>query len=296
MKKKLVMLMMITTVSAFAFAGCGNKEADVVTEDVVVEEAAEEIAEDMEDEAEDEAEEAAEEAEDTVVVENEADAEEEVEVNENEAGDGVSSVNPTLADFNGEYTAEMIESIIPNDHVKMSMEEQGMKMEVCIVRPNVGIFMDMGGTTITMYTSDEYTYLGGVVEGQEVWYKAKGAENLTEGYTEETGDGIKADEIVSISEVRVESRDGIDYNVVDVKTKQVDDFDEEMETEITLYINPTTGYADYMATAVDGTSYEYVISEIDELTLPEGAANAEEMEADALAFAMLGLMMGSLSE
>lgn len=296
MKKKLVMLMMITTVSAFAFAGCGNKEADVVTEDVVVEEAAEEMAEDMEDEAEDEAEEAVEDAEeDTAVEENEADAEAS-EVEETKAEDSASEVNPALVDFDGEYTAEMLEHVIRTDHVKMSMDDQGMKMEICIVQPNVGIFMDLGGTTITMYTSDEFTYLGGVVEGQEVWYKAKGAEELTEGYTEETGDTIKADEITNISEVRVENRDDIDYNVVDVTIKSADDSDDEEETQMTLYINPNTGYADYMATDVDGMTYEYVISELAELTLPEGAANAEEMEADALAFAMLGLMMGSLSE
>lgn len=308
MKKKLMMLTLSVVMAAMLVAGCG-KDAEIVTEETSVEVTeTESAASDNVEDAEQETETA---EEDPITDEEESDAvsvdaeESAVSSEDTKENDTTESSDTTETAENaddgsevvgGEYTAEIIAASIPNNHVKMTITTEGFGMGVSICDENAAITMDLGVSVMEIYSVDQMTYLHGVYEGQDMWSKASGAENLTESYSEDTEEGMQAGNIHNVSAAVKETKNGKEYDVV---TANVDNEAEDgtiTANQYSFYIDPQTLQTEYMIYEEEGMVYETKIETIASIELPEGAAGAQEIGAEELAMQMLGFMFAGYEE
>ena len=312
MKKKFLLLIVSVLSVVLLAAGCGKDEENVVEETAIVTETEvaeadtkdEELEEGAEEDisAEDETED--EKTEDADETSKDADNVETTEDTNETESDTVSedTESDTVTDNAGgeisdtEYTADIIAASIPNNNVKMTVLTEGFGMGVSVCDQDVAIMMDLGVSKMDIYSVDNMTYLHGVYENQDVWVKASGADDLTEGYSEDTEEGMKAENIHNISAAVKETKNGKEHDVV---TAEVDVEAEDGSTSVSqykFYIDPQTQKTDYMIYEQDEMNYETTIEEITEIELPEEAQTAEEIGADELAMQMFAFMFASAGE
>ena len=316
MKKKLIMLTLSVVMAAMLVGGCGKDVENTAEETSVEVTETESVAIDNEEDAEQETQTAEgdiitdEEESDAVSVDAEESTVSSEDTKENDTTESLDTTEVTEGsdttevtenaegdnEMTGEYTAEIIAASIPNNNVKMTITTDGFSMCVSICDENVAIMMDLGVSVMEIYSVDQMTYLHGVYEGQDMWSKASGAENLTESYSEDTEEGMQASAIHDISAAVKENKNGKEYDVV---TANVDNEAEDgtiTANQYSFYIDPQTLQTEYMIYEEEGMVYETKIETIASVELPEGAASAQEIGADEIAMQMLGLMFAGYEE
>lgn len=258
MKKKLLVLLMLTMSFTFIATGCGEKEEARSSR-----QASEEIVEeaDGEENTNEELEEAAE-ATDEITDEVSDEISEKVTDDTDKSADKV-------------YTKERVASAFLFNDVEMTISSTNEQVTVINSGSNVLISSTNEEEKMQMdiYFVDLTAYIHTVSKDEDVWMKSTKMQDTIQEMVDGIANANITDNLENVEYIETVTENGVTYDVVNATELR----DDKEFQKLTLYINVDTGYIERSENDTDGEHITILYKPSDGFELPKEAENATEI-------------------
>lgn len=168
-----------------------------------------------------------------------------------------------------------------------------MNMVVAMADGNLQMTIDMGAAVMDMYVMDEKVYCYTQMQGEESWtYAVPASEEEVDTVTSMQEDPtINSEDVTECSYIAEVEEDGVIYDTLKVVTAN----DDGTTNEMVAYVNRETQMLTKYEMEQDGTIGTCYFEEIEGIELPAEAANATEGTMEDIAMTMFAvIMMGAM--
>ncbi len=277
MKKKVLTLLLAMSVMATLFTGCNV---------AVTHEGSVELSEESSEEKESEEKESEESKEEKESEEKSSEAS-----SDEKSSEASSEASVATGEWATAYDTYFDEHQILRDNAQMSatVEQDGLTMTTTIAVSGETslVSYDFNVSGITIYAIDDKMYAYTHMAGEEAWMVASVESEEEADAVMDTS--VDNDNIDSWSYKKEVTEDGVTYDVLEVQS-----IDDEGETTVMdCYVNRETQEIDKYAMTEDGTTMEFVVTDIDGIELPAEAANATEATAEDIAGSLVVVMLAA---
>ena len=287
MKKKVLTLLLAMSVMATMFTGCNVAASQ--EDDVEVSEESKEEKESEEKESEESKEEKESEEKSSEASKEEKESEE--KSSEASSEEKSSEANAATGEWATAYDTYFDEHQILRDNAQMeaTVEQDGLTMTTTIAVSGETSLMayDFGVASVTIYVIDDKMYSYNYMAGEEAWMVAPVESEEDADAVMDTS--VDNDNIDSWSYKKEVTEDGVTYDVLEVQSTD----DEGETTVMDCYVNRETQEIDKYAMTEDGTTMEFVVTDIDGIELPAEAASATEATTDDIAMGIVTVMLAA---
>ena len=284
MKKKIVTILLATSLVMSTFVGCSSEDAAATASSAVSSEASSEAASEASSEVASEASsEAASEASSEAASEASSEAAE-------------SSVASQDGDWSTAYDDYFERENIMSDKVKTTAttSAEGVEFSIAfaIADENSYLSIDFDTAALDIYFTPEKMYACTKMEGQEAWtYAPVTAETDTDSMVS-VGESsfLDVESVQSFSYAEEVVEDGVVYDTLDAVV-----VNEDSTIDGTFYINRETQKIEKYTFEQDGAEVVCHLEEIDSIEIPAAAQSGTEVTQDEIAMSIFGVMMAGMS-
>lgn len=289
MRKKLLTLLLATTMAVMSLTGCGA-QGEMQSAVSQAQDAKESVQ-------------AKEESIEAVIAsaEQEASAQAESMAATEATASTEAAASTEQAAVNGDWSTAYEgyferENILP-EKVKATttMTAEGVTMSIAVLMADKDLQMtiNMGSAVMDMYVMEDKVYCYTLMQGQEAWtYAVPTSEEEVETVTSMQEDPtIDSEDVTECSYLAEVEEDGVIYDTLKVVTANDDGTIDEM----VAYVNRETQMLTKYEMEADGNQATCYFEEIEGIELPAEAANATEGKMEDIAMTMFAvIMMGAM--